>query len=364
MTTQIDLSLNEHDPGTGTPFERVAAMFNQIPMSSLVPSLGPQAHDPIYAANQLGLGICDDYSRVFANMLRALGTQAWVRSLNGHVGMETMVDGRKVYVDPMRGYWVEKDGQILTADQIASTSQSAEVQFRSFRTGQVTIAPLSSEPLMAYIGSDDWSGEEFAATSAKTTLSIPSYEAHGLEALSTVPAFFNSINAGQQTTDAEEFRVLSRAANIRAAIETGAATRVNVHNAVAPSSSSSNAITFSGSNSQFAYELDDTLLVNKINVSFNASGAVSGNSIIIRIADRFGAVASEIGPFTGTGTHNFAFYIKDLIAASPRLLDGCVIWFIVLHNSPSKTSSISDLSITYRSQISPLLKAMYEAADA
>lgn len=360
----IDLSLNAYDPGVGTPFERVVAMFNHIPMSSLVPSLGPHAHDPIYAANQLGLGICDDYSRVFANMLRSLGAKAWVRSLNGHVGMEAIIGGRKVYVDPMRGYWIEKDGQILTADQIAATSQSTQVQFRSFRTGQVTTAPLSSEPLMAYIGSDDWSGEEFAATSAKATLAIPSYETHGLEALSTVPAFFNSINAGQQTTDAVEFRVLRRAANIRAAIETGTATRVNVHNAVSPNPNAANAVNFSGSNSQIAYELDDTLLVNKINVSFNAAGAASGNSVIIRLADRFGAIASEIGPFTGTSAHSFAFYLKDLIAASPRLMDGCVIWFIVLHNSPSKTSLISDLTITYRAQISPLLKARYEAATA
>lgn len=364
--TTIDLSLDAFDPGSGTAFERAVTMFNQVPRSSLVPSVvvNDQAHDPVYAANQLGMGICDDYSRVFASLLRRFGSRAWVRSLNGHVALEAMIGGRRVYLDPTSGYWIEKEGQILTAAQIMALPSSTQVQFRSFRTGAVTTAPLSSDPLLSLVGTDDWSGEEFAATRAKTTLAIPSYEAHGLEALSTVPAFFNSINAGQQTTDAAEFRVLRRAANIRTAMETGTATRVNVHNAVSPDPNASNAINFSGSNSQIAYELDDTLLINKINVSFNASGAASGNSIIIRLTDRFGAIASEIGPLTGTGAHSFAFYLKDLIAASPRLLDGCVIWFIVLHNSPSKTSSISDLTITYRAQISPLLKTRYEAAAA
>lgn len=363
MTT-IDLSLDGYDPGTGTPFERAAAMFNQIPRSSLVPSLGGQAHDPIYAANQFGLGICDDYSRVFANMLRAFGVQAWVRSLNGHVGIETIIDGRRVYVDPTSGYWLEKDGVILTADQIAATPSSTQVQFRSFRTGTVSTAPLSWDPLMALIGADDWAGEEFAATRAKTTLSIPAYEAHALDPLSSVPAYFNSINAGQQTTDASQFRALKRAANIRQAIATNAPSRVNVHNNVTLSATDATAINFGGSNSQIAYELDDALLVNKINVGFNASQAQAGNSVIIRLADRHGNIASQIGPFAGTTSHNYAFYLQDFIAANPRLLDGCVIWFIVLHDSPSKVSPIHDLLVTYRSQVTPFFKARYEAATA
>lgn len=362
--TAVDLSLNAYDPGTGTAFERVVAMFNQIPMSTLVPSLGNQAHDPIYAANQLGLGICDDYVRVFANMLRSLGAKAWVRSLNGHVGMETIIDGRRVYVDPLRGYWIEKDGVILTADQIMATASSTQVDFRSFRTGSVTTAALSTEPLMALIGTDDWSGEEFPVTEAKTTLTIPGYEAHALEALSTVPAYFNSINAGQQTTDAALFRTLKRAANIREAIADPDASRVSVHNAVTLPTSPANAINFAGSNSQIAYELDNALLVNKINISFNAANAVWGNSVIIRLADRLGNVASQIGPIAANSSYSYAFYVKDLIAANPRLLDGCVVWFIVLHDSPSKVSPIHDLLITYRAQVTPFFKARYEAATA
>lgn len=362
--TEIDLSLNEYDPGTGTPFERVVAMFNHIPMSTLVPSLGIQAHDPIWAANQLGLGICDDYARVFSAMLRKFGAKAWVRSLNGHVGLETIIDGRKVYVDPMRGYWIERNGEIQTADQIMATPSSTQVQFRSFRTGNVTTAALSTEPLMAFIGADDWSGEEFQVTDVKPTLSIPAYEAHSLEALSAVPAYFNGIAAGQQTTDAALFRTLTRAANIRAAITDPDASRVNVHNNVTLPASPTNAIKFAGSNSQIAYELDNTLLVNKVNVSFNASGAVAGNSVIIRIADRLGNIASQIGPFAANSTYSYAFYPKDLIGSYPRLLDGCVIWFIVLHDSNAKVSTISDLLVTYRSQVTPFFKARYEAATA
>lgn len=360
--TIIDLSLTPS--GSSAPFERVVSVFNQIPRTTLVPSLGNPPHNPLLAAHQFGMGICDDYSRVFVSLMRSMGAQAWVRSLNGHVGAEIIIDGRKIYIDPLQGFWIEKAGEILTADQIMATPAATVIQFRSFRTGLVTSAPLSSEPLMALIGTDDWSGEEFTITETPDVLSIPAYEAHSLEPLSSVPAYFNSIAAGQQTTDAATFRTLVRAANIRAALSTPSATRVNSHNLVSPSPTDATAIEFKGSNSQVAYEIDPTLIVNKINVSFDASSAASGNSVIIRLTDRLGKIASDIGPISANTSYSYAFYPKDLISQTPTLLDGCVVWFIVLHNSSSKVSPIKNLTVTYRSQVTPLFRARYEAATA
>jgi hypothetical protein len=283
--SHIDLTLDAFDPGVGTTFERAVAMFNKIPQSTLVPAVGAPAHNPILAANQFGLGICDDYSRVFSNMLRRAGIKVWIRAMDGHVGVDVFMDGRRVYIDPTQGYWIEKGGQVLSAEEISATHPDRHVQFRNFRDRSIRTAALASEHLMALINEDNWVGEEFEVMPVPSELTIAEYESCNIEPLlgHAAQPYFIGIEDGQQTADAASFAYLKRSADIWRALSMERPSRAHAHNGLVTSRASPGSIEFHGRNSQFSFALDHTFLVNLVGVRFDASLADPTNQIIIRL---------------------------------------------------------------------------------
>lgn len=77
-------------------------------------------HQPELFLRSVGLGFCDDVAAVLARMWRAMGYEARVIGLSGHVVPEVLVEGRWELYDPDYGvYYVNPQGTVASVADIA-----------------------------------------------------------------------------------------------------------------------------------------------------------------------------------------------------------------------------------------------------
>ena len=77
-------------------------------------------HDPILFFNSAGFGLCDDLAQVLYHFWTAMGYEARIWGLNGHVVPEVFAEGKWQLLDPdFRTYYLNDSGEIASIEEIA-----------------------------------------------------------------------------------------------------------------------------------------------------------------------------------------------------------------------------------------------------
>ncbi len=77
-------------------------------------------HEPVLFFNSAGFGICDDLAELLYHVWTAMGYEARIWSLNGHIVPEVFAQGKWQLLDPDFGtYYLNDGGEIASVNEIA-----------------------------------------------------------------------------------------------------------------------------------------------------------------------------------------------------------------------------------------------------
>ncbi|MDG1838551.1 MAG: transglutaminase-like domain-containing protein [Phycisphaerales bacterium] len=111
-----------------TDREKAMAIWSWVARVKTQQYNAPGVMDPVIAFNGYGKGLCGSDAHNFATLCLEAGLQARVRALGGHVVPEVVIDGDWALLDPNHEFFVERDGRLLSVDEIAE-SQSLIPKF-------------------------------------------------------------------------------------------------------------------------------------------------------------------------------------------------------------------------------------------
>lgn len=123
-------------------------------------------HDPVRFFNIYGYGYCDDAAEVYANMAAALGLEARVWALNGHVVPEVRYDDDWHLLDPDgETYYLDVDGaDIASVAELEATPDLLDVPVLRPGVEQPFYRPAKVKPFYASVEDNRFYAREPGAT--------------------------------------------------------------------------------------------------------------------------------------------------------------------------------------------------------
>ena len=104
-----------------TDREKAMAIWSWVARVKTQQYDAPGVMDPVVAFNGYGKGLCGSDAFNFAILCIEAGLQARVQALGGHVVPEVVIDGHWALLDPNHEFFVERDGRLLSVDEIAES---------------------------------------------------------------------------------------------------------------------------------------------------------------------------------------------------------------------------------------------------
>lgn len=115
--------------GHTAPQERALAAFRWVSERTVnfIPPTGKgfPDHDPQTFTNSFRYGFCDDAAEHLAQLHAAVGISSKVIGLNGHVVVQSEIEGRLVYFDPdyKMTYWDNDHAQLLSRENVCKSKE-------------------------------------------------------------------------------------------------------------------------------------------------------------------------------------------------------------------------------------------------